>query len=395
MESIVVCIGLLNKDDPETTIDFAEKVFLESGDATAVYLVDKAFIRVDKSELSDEIELIPDVPTRVFAHQLRDPPLGGTPPFQANMYVSPYTGKMSELFRRSNSSVKVTCVCFDSEICDNTFELASLVCAQTFENTLWFVADPSVKTTLETVKPHRIPDFVNSPFPETVEILKSLPVREFEGFRELLMQGIDILRVFIKCGYHRRDVYDAITQDLSTKVTSAEDAKVFATLTSAQATSAPAEVSSLGRVARTYSPEDLEAAYLPKIVHDFEYRENVAPPPGWAIQITGAWTSLMIGLNVIIPNSRDRTHREDLLITFGMRSMLVDVTVYALSNMMAAFSIVTEDDLLKAIDGVSKRERASHGAAFKDSDNHVAWLQGSLWDVVRSRVPKMLTQASL
>jgi len=176
---------------------------------SSVIAVSPAYARVAASDLPETVTLLPDDAAFVFAPRLRsaaEDPLNA-PMYQLPRRQSPYSDAVEEL---RATPTRVDYVCVEPRLADNTIALAALVCTETFANRTWAVADGDDSAQLLAAAAARaglagaeLPDiYFGSPGAKAQ--IAALAPRDSLALKRLILEGICILRCFLRAGYHVR-----------------------------------------------------------------------------------------------------------------------------------------------------------------------------------------------
>jgi hypothetical protein len=197
---VLIIVGTGEKTD--RVFYFAKEAIKRGYAPGGVLLVGGEFRHISASEAAIAgVTIVADNASRVFEQPLRKEAYENQPPYQAPTRMSGYA-EMVSIYRTSD--FLVTYMCLDDTLARNAFELAALVCTGTFANRKWLVGSNArnmVDSNLFTVKPYELPKLFSGDR-SLIAVRDTLIVSEKIAMKELVIQGIDLLRAHLITGFH-------------------------------------------------------------------------------------------------------------------------------------------------------------------------------------------------
>lgn len=126
----------------------------------------------------------------------------------------------------------------------------------------------------------------------------------------------------------------------------------------------------------------------------YHIQKNDKQVPGWALQTSGVWLALIIGMFQIIPGALDKTHQDETNDSSCMRKLLCDATLFVLSNYIyfivkpLANEIVSVREMVMIADAKAPLASSNHPSLYPNTDYHrdmIAWTSPELWKSIRER----------
>lgn len=170
-----------------------------------IYAVASEYRRIPDSELPASVVVIPDDAAFVFSPNVRTVAPEALPPYQPETKLSVFSNQLAPL--RASITQTVTYVSVDPHLARDMFELASLVCTETFLKREWGTGDAAALRALargETSFLNRSAPDIFFGVEETSRQIDALSAKDRAGLRDLILEGICILRAFLRAGFHVR-----------------------------------------------------------------------------------------------------------------------------------------------------------------------------------------------
>lgn len=177
---------------------------------SVVFAVSTKYSSINSIDIPKNMYIIPDEPALVFNHRARLPPAdGGFPSYQAPHNLSVYTERMSSL---RSTDAKVTYICVDPRLARDCYALAALVRTERYVNRFWFVGPYATLENLVRVctgeekvnVPVAIPNVFTGLPPAIMVLRDHMRPHERHAFDTLVLEGLCILRCYLRAGYHLR-----------------------------------------------------------------------------------------------------------------------------------------------------------------------------------------------